>query len=255
MTMSRRHYVLARARRRHRHTFDFKVQRRSDIERHARRMQAASTEDFDRWLVVWAQHNARSKDPVGALMMAAQRMGGRITKAEAVATIDYAKESPRPRTADSVARQLGLTYRVREELGITTIGSIDIGKRARKVLRQRKARLREEARRRRRGAKPQSESLSQTQPWKALGISRRTWYRRQNKKALGTTSCAPFLSISAQEVVPAERPRGDSRAGARRPSTTTTTVPPQRSLRQLERRVSTNRSHNKGGRLRPQVAP
>ena len=248
-------YRVSFARRRRRSSFDFAAVRRREIERHARRMHAASTEDFDHWLVVWVQHNAGSKDPVGALMMAARRMGGRITEAEAIAVIDCAKASPRPRTADSLARQLGLTYRVREELRITTIGSIDIGKRARKVLRQRKARLREEARRRRRGAKPQSESLSQTQPWKALGISRRTWYRRQNKKALGTTSCAPFLSISAQEVVPAERPRGDSRAGARRPSTTTTTVPPQRSLRQLERRVSTNRSHNKGGRLRPQVAP
>ena len=176
-------------------------------------MHAASTEDFDRWLVTWVQHNAGSHDPVGALIMAAQRMGGRITEAEAIAVIDCAKQSPRARTADSVARQLGLTYRTREELRIRTIGAKDVGKRGRAVLRKRKARLRQEARRRKQGAKPQSESLARTQPWKALGISRRTWFRR--RKALGTTSCAVSLSFSAHETVPVERPRGDSRAGAR----------------------------------------
>jgi hypothetical protein len=176
-------------------------------------MHAASTDDFDRWLVPWVQHNAGSKDPVGALMLAAERMGGRITEADAIAIIDFAKASPKARSADAVARQIGLTYLVREKLGITTIGSIDIKKRARKELRKRKARLREEHRRRARGAKPHSESLSRTQPWKALGISRSTWERRR-KKAVDANSCAASLSFSpAQESASAERPQAGIRGG------------------------------------------
>ena len=43
-----------------------------------------------------------------------------------------------------MARQLGLTYRVREELRITTIGSIDVGPKGRKEIRKLKARRRDE---------------------------------------------------------------------------------------------------------------
>src|SRR5262245_49838067 len=111
-------YRVSFARRRRRNDFDLSALRRREIERHARRMHAASTEDFDRWLVTWVQHNAGSKDPVGALVMASRRMGRQISEADAIAILDQAKGSRKPRTADSLARQLGLTYRIREELRI-----------------------------------------------------------------------------------------------------------------------------------------
>jgi hypothetical protein len=77
-------------------------------------------------------------------------------------------------SADRLGRWLGLTHAIRTALRITTIGSVDVGKRTRKELRRRKDRAYQERRRRDRGARPHSESLSQSQPWKELGMSRRT---------------------------------------------------------------------------------
>jgi hypothetical protein len=141
-----------------------------------------------------------SNDQVGALMFAAKRMGGRITVAQASAIIDVARASPRYRSADSVARQLGVTYLVCERLDLRTIGSIDVKKRARKEMRKRKDRLYQERKHRARGAKPQSESLSAKQPWLAAGICRASWYR-QAKRDRETVSSAIALSIAADEVV------------------------------------------------------
>jgi hypothetical protein len=83
-------------------------------------------------------------------------------------------------SADNLAKFLGVTYAQRQALRITTIGSIDVKKRARKKLRKREDRLAAERKRRERGMRPQPESLSATQPWKELGMSRRTWERRRN---------------------------------------------------------------------------
>ena len=57
-----------------RRSFCQAAKRRREIVRHALHVGAAETEDFDRWLISWAQHNPRSKDPLGALMMAAERV-------------------------------------------------------------------------------------------------------------------------------------------------------------------------------------
>src|SRR5262249_36626913 len=84
-------------------------------------------------------------------------------------------------------------------------------------LRKRKKRRREAVRRRANGARPHSESLSATKPWEALGMSRRTWYRRRSG-TVGTDSC-PVDSIHrrarscANNVVPVEsqQERGLSR--------------------------------------------
>jgi hypothetical protein len=63
-----------------------------------------------------------------------------------------------------------------------------------------KARTRQERRRRKNGAKPQAESERRNKPWKAEGISRRTWYRR---KAAGTISSRPSLFLNPRdEMVP-----------------------------------------------------
>jgi len=106
---------------------------------------------------------------------------------------------------DRLAQWLGLTFEVRQKLSITTIGAIDMPKRARKKLRKAKDRARKEAKRRAQGARPQAESLSQTRPWKEAGMSRRTWYRqnKQRNAADGTTSSAALFSYGlADESVP-----------------------------------------------------
>src|SRR5262249_46671919 len=88
---------------------------------------------------------------------------------------DVENEVTRPRkSADSLARWLRLKFAVREQLEITTIGSIDVSKRKRRALRKAKDRARQERKRRARGARPHSESLSQTQPTAATRIWRKT---------------------------------------------------------------------------------
>src|SRR5262249_1358107 len=108
-------------------------------------------------------------------------------------------------SADNLARFLGVVYADRQALGLTTIGSVDIKKRARKELRKRRNRLVKEAKRRAAGMRPQRESLSATKPWEKLGISRATWYR-QNKARIRretTLSAAYFLSSEDGPVSPA----------------------------------------------------
>jgi hypothetical protein len=191
----------------HRKHFDFAAKRRREIVLHARLVGAAQTEDFDRWLIAWIWHNPKAKDQIWSVMEAAKQMGGEITEAKAAAIIEEASITRKHLTADNLARFLGVTYEQRQALRLTTIGSINVKRRARKELRKRRDRLYQERRRRDRGARPQSESLSATQPWKEEGVSRRTWYRRNKPRngTGGTTSSATiFLSID-DETVPPER--------------------------------------------------
>ena len=76
--------------------FSLSAVRRAEIERHARYVGAADTEDFWRWLVAWSWHNGQNnRDPAGALQLAAERMGSVLTHAEAVATLERAAASGR----------------------------------------------------------------------------------------------------------------------------------------------------------------
>ena len=171
---------------RRRLTFDLAVKRRREIEAHARHLGAADTDDLDRWLIAWIWHNKNCKDQSGAVMEAARRMGRKgMRESEATRIIDEAKRSRKCRTADNLARFLCLPFELRQGLGITTIGSIDVNKRERKERRKLNKRVRDRqamARKRRRaGARPrvqyEAASLSRQKPWEAAGISRRQWYR------------------------------------------------------------------------------
>jgi len=199
-------------RRRRNHNFDLNSKRRKEIVLHARHIGAADTEDFPRWLIAWHWYNPKAKDAIWSLMEAAKRMGGKITEAQASGITEEASIIRKCWSADNLARFLGLTYAQRQTLGIKTIGSIDVKKRARKVLRQRKDRLYQEGRRRARGAQPQSESLSRTKPWEALNMSRRTWERHQNKRD-ATSSAISFLSKNDRLATPAGGARMTSERG------------------------------------------
>jgi hypothetical protein len=175
--------------------FNFDAKRRDEIILHARFVGAAETEDFDRPLVAFHWHNSRATDPVWSLQEAAKRMGGDISEAEAAEIAAQAATYPKRLSADGLAAWLGISYAQRQALRITTIGSRDVKKRARTILRKRKARIRKERMRRARGMRPQAESLSQTAPWEAMGISRRTWERKRAATIDATLSAPLFLLL------------------------------------------------------------
>ena len=185
-------------RRRRNSNFDFATKRRREIVLHARHVGAAETEDFSRWLIAWVWHNPGAKDQVWSVMEAARRMGGKVTEAEASAITEEASITRKHLSADNLARFLGVTYAQRQDLGLTTIGSVNVKKRARKELRKRRDRMAKEQKRRALGMRPQSESLSATKPWEKLGMSRAAWYRRNKPGSRGETtlSTAIFLSTA-----------------------------------------------------------
>lgn len=94
---------------------------------------------------------------------------------------------PRRWKADKLAWRLKLTDADRTELGITTIGAIDIGKAARDQRRRAAHREFMIERRRRQGSKPraqyEAQSISRAKPWATLGMSRAAWYRAGKPQA------------------------------------------------------------------------
>ena len=117
------------------------------------------------------------------------RMGADIFDADEIDTAaDEAKRrDDRLANADRMAELTGLEYEDRQRLGIFTIGAVDKTKRQRANLKRKRKleqdRAKKEAKRRERGAlsreQYRAESLSQTRPWEAEGISRRQWERRR----------------------------------------------------------------------------
>src|SRR5262249_34991638 len=112
-------------------------------------------------------------------------------------------------SADKLAKIMGLEYADRQRLGIFTIGAIDKTKRQRAIERlERKreyARMRAEAKRRERGGVSRkgylTASLSQTGPWEAEGISRRTWERRRyGVKGVDACSSGGGESVNLTQV-------------------------------------------------------
>jgi hypothetical protein len=118
---------------------------------------------------------------------------------EAGEIIQDACRSPRKWTADQLGKEMGLTEVDREYLGIRTIGSIDMTCKERRQLRDRR---RQRKRRKAKGARMRTEyeagSINRTEPWLALGISRRTWYR-QKQNGTGMSHIMPTASRAGME--------------------------------------------------------
>jgi hypothetical protein len=196
---------------RQRKVFDVTVKRRREIEALARAVGAAHTEDLCTYLIAWIWNNPKAKDPVGAVIECARRMRRPgMSPREAESIIAEAKATRRHKTADRLAKFLGVTFELRQRVGLTTIGSVDVTKRQRKERRRERNRQAKEQRRRERGAQVRAEyeasSLSRTKPWVAQGISRRTWERRR-KHTEATIDASPgtpiFLSSGAAVASPA----------------------------------------------------
>jgi hypothetical protein len=97
--------------------------------------------------------------------------------------------------ADNVAKLIGLNNATRNHLAITTIGAIDCGRTKRKTRRRNNDAARHRALRAEAGAKPHATSLAQTKPWKALKVSRRTYFRRRQNGTGGTNSSAAIPTV------------------------------------------------------------
>jgi len=183
--------------------YDFPAQRRIEIEQIAVAKGGANRHS----LLAWHWHNTHSSDPVTALVEASKRMNRcGLTRAEAArrrnrdglslveacALLHDARHIRPRRTADALAKWLGVDRAMREQLKLRTIGATDFLKAARALARKRKDKERKAAHRREAGAKLHLESAARTQPWTALGISRRTWYRRHAALALIRRHSSPL---------------------------------------------------------------
>ncbi|WP_441232620.1 hypothetical protein [Bradyrhizobium sp. 1200_D9_N1_1] len=112
---------------------------------------------------------------------------------------------------DIVGETFRFSYEERLRQKATTIGSYDVDRAGRKELaklrKQQKQRLEKREKRRSNGAVPRAQyeanSLSQTQPWLADGICRRTWERRRKKaaaeQALASVASASFHLLRIDE--------------------------------------------------------
>jgi hypothetical protein len=139
---------------------------------------------------VMAHHLARRLgDPLQRIASWLELQAPWMTAAEVDALITTVLAKPLRWRADTLASRLNLRDGERHRLGIRTIGAVDVTKAERKGRRGERERLRKEQRRRNAGAKPRrcylAAAASRIRPWVALGISRRTWYRRR-----GTTASA-----------------------------------------------------------------
>jgi hypothetical protein len=114
-------------------------------------------------------------------------------------------------TADQAAQRIGLTFARRTALAITTIGAIDMPRKARIKLRAAKKTVRKREQRRAAGIKSRAEyeadSINRQKPWEAIGISRATYYRRSgsNNVLSFETSLTPsnsYISVGVRLVSP-----------------------------------------------------
>jgi hypothetical protein len=188
-------------RRRRKKLFRFDHIRRREIERLARHLDAANTEDLTQYLIVWARHNRQSNDPIWAIRNAALRMGRQgMSDSEASAISQEAAAFHKAMSADDVALELGVTWAQRQALSLTTIGAVNMSKEARKEIRRIRDKVAKEKKRRAAGVQPrakyESYSLSATQPWKGENMSRAAWYKARRKNE---TSVSTALLTSAAE--------------------------------------------------------
>lgn len=111
-----------------------------------------------------------------------------LTRAESTSIIAKAIMEQHHWTADQLAWRLRLTDADRTALAITTIGAIDCSKAQRTKRRKAKHKARMAGHR---NPRPAS-SIERDKPWKAVGMSRATWYRKRKAgETRETDPCAP----------------------------------------------------------------
>jgi hypothetical protein len=110
----------------------------------------------------------------------------------------------------SLGNHLELHDEDRERCKAWSIEAIDVTEEQRRLINKEKNRQAQERCRRKNGAKPREQSLSRTQPWKAEGISKRTWERR--RKASDANSSRPSLILSTNDELASSAPSKSAEA-------------------------------------------
>jgi hypothetical protein len=154
--------------------------------------------------------------------------------------------------ADTLAWRLGLTDRERTELGVTTIGAIDVNQAARAERRKEKKREANRARyarNRQKAGKPaitrtayEATSAARTKPWNACNMSRSAWYAagkpdpgqvstQQGDEPIGGARPVhaaepppPEIDAARTQAAPAEDPKRAGRAPLQERALPTVTV-------------------------------
>jgi hypothetical protein len=132
-------------------------------------------------LFVMANHLAFQNGPVRRIMSWIRQWTPWHSQEETERLIDQVLDRTVTWKADALAERLRLDYDTRMRLKIRTIGAIDKKKRARTLLRKKRAAERQRIRRAKVGTKPHATSEARLKPWIDLGISESTYRRRKRK--------------------------------------------------------------------------
>jgi hypothetical protein len=132
---------------------------------------------------VMAHHIGRLKDAPRRISAWLHTCAPWLAMAERERLIAEVEECPLRWTADKLAWKLKITEADRNRLKITTIGATDLPKAERIKRRKSRKNAARASARRLAGAMTRPDYLAtvrrKAEPWKAEGISRATWFRRQ----------------------------------------------------------------------------
>lgn len=164
----------------------------------------AGRDDLEVLLSYVAEVNGLT-DPIGRATREAMDWAPWMSKEEATRLAEHALRNPIRLIADDLAERLGVTYAMRTDLGLTTIGAIDVNKADRAQRRHERKREGMQATRRKAGVKPRDEylanALSTTKPWEAEGVCRKTWERRRaRQRALVEIPASPNVVLLAPRL-------------------------------------------------------
>jgi hypothetical protein len=186
----------------------------------------AALDDLELLLIlVSLGRQSKSQSISDKMLFEVEEVAPWLAKEDADAMIDHIMRMPvaerrRLTTAEAIGKRVNLRYEEREAFGFWSIAPADISPTALADRRKAKNRARSMRARRKAGAISRkqylSKSKSQSEPWKAAGMAKATWYRRGlhlretspyatslNKAStdLSHLPC-PTLARSARERVP-----------------------------------------------------
>jgi hypothetical protein len=182
----------------------FLTLRLNDLEavyRHRHGKVYPDTPDGRKAIDVIAGYTAmRSDAPVKSFVAFARARVPWLVPEDATRIVEGVIDTPlcEPHRKRELGRIIGLTEAERSMLGIRTIEAIDVTPRQRKAINRERDAARKRAARRRAGATSHGESLARKEPWKAAGVSRRTWFRRRGTDSSGITCLNSDGRISAK---------------------------------------------------------
>jgi hypothetical protein len=171
--------------------------------------------------IIAANHIALlGSDAIGHIIAWAAIWLPDMPRTEVLAHAKRIAANPRKYTAATLGKMLRLTREERSDLNITTIRAFDMLTDA-EVAEERKRKSRERAARwrQRQQKAPRPIPLRESEPWVALGMSQRTWYRRGKPTAIAVAknrvrsreshsccvrNCLPSRSLRARDAVHTE---------------------------------------------------